>query len=83
MKRRCRSHALAIISTAVLIALTAASPARAEAQAKPNILVIWGDDIGRDNISAYSLGIMGYWTPNINRLAKERALFIRSRRWRP
>lgn len=42
---------------------------------KPNILVIWGDDIGRDNISAYSLGIMGYQTPNLDRLAKEGALF--------
>jgi arylsulfatase A-like enzyme len=34
-----------------------------------------GDDIGRDNISAYSLGIMGYQTPNIDRIAKEGALF--------
>jgi arylsulfatase A-like enzyme len=42
---------------------------------KPNVLVIWGDGIGRDNISAYSLGIMGYQTPNIDRLAREGALF--------
>ena len=42
---------------------------------KPNVLVIWGDDIGRDNISAYSLGIMGYHTPNIDRIAKEGAIF--------
>jgi arylsulfatase len=55
-----------------------ASPALAEAQAKPNILVIWGDDIGRENISAYSLGIMGYKTPNIDRIAKEGALFTDS-----
>ena len=40
------------------------------AEKKPNILVIWGDDIGRDNISAYSMGIMGYQTPNIDRIAK-------------
>ena len=42
---------------------------------KPNILVIWGDDIGIHNISAYNLGVMGYQTPNIDRIAKEGALF--------
>ena len=45
------------------------------AEKKPNILVIWGDDIGIHNISAYNLGVMGYKTPNIDRLAKEGALF--------
>ncbi len=44
-------------------------------QKKPNILVIWGDDIGVHNISAYNHGIMGYRTPNIDRIAKEGALF--------
>ena len=44
-------------------------------QKKPNILVIWGDDIGVHNISAYNRGIMGYRTPNIDRIAKEGALF--------
>jgi arylsulfatase A-like enzyme len=38
---------------------------------KPNILVIMGDDIGQSNISAYTFGLMGYWTPNIDRIAKE------------
>jgi len=42
---------------------------------KPNILILWGDDIGYWNISAYNLGQMGYKTPNIDRLAKEGALF--------
>ena len=42
---------------------------------KPNILVIWGDDIGYWNISAYNQGMMGYKTPNIDRIAKEGALF--------
>ncbi|MBW2401313.1 MAG: sulfatase-like hydrolase/transferase, partial [Deltaproteobacteria bacterium] len=42
---------------------------------KPNILVIWGDDIGITNISAYSRGMMGYKTPNIDRIANEGALF--------
>ena len=42
---------------------------------KPNILILWGDDIGWFNISAYNHGIMGYKTPNIDRLAKEGAMF--------
>jgi len=41
----------------------------------PNVLVIWGDDIGGFNISAYNMGMMGYKTPNIDRIAKEGALF--------
>ncbi|MGQ7944536.1 arylsulfatase [Flavobacterium sp. WC2509] len=41
------------------------------AQKKPNILILWGDDIGISNISAYSNGLMGYTTPNIDRIAKE------------
>jgi arylsulfatase A-like enzyme len=45
---------------------------------KPNILVIWGDDIGVHNISAYNHGIMGYQTPNIDRIAKEGAMFTDS-----
>ena len=40
-------------------------------QKKPNILIIWGDDIGWFNVSAYNLGVMGYQTPNIDRLARE------------
>src|SRR5882762_9691101 len=42
---------------------------------KPNILVIFGDDIGQTNISAYSFGLMGYRTPNIDRIAKEGMMF--------
>jgi len=38
---------------------------------KPNILIIWGDDIGISNLSCYSDGLMGYRTPEIDRLAKE------------
>ena len=45
------------------------------AQQKPNIVVIWGDDIGYWNVSAYNLGMMGYRTPNIDRLAREGAIF--------
>ena len=42
---------------------------------KPNILVIFGDDIGIPQISAYTMGLMGYQTPNIDRIAKEGAIF--------
>lgn len=45
------------------------------ADKKPNILIIWGDDIGYWNIGAYNQGMMGYKTPNIDRIAKEGALF--------
>jgi len=44
-------------------------------QNKPNILVIWGDDVGQSNISAYTMGMMGYRTPNIDRIAKEGMIF--------
>jgi arylsulfatase len=42
---------------------------------KPNILIIWGDDIGWYNVSAYNLGVMGYRTPNIDRIGREGATF--------
>ena len=42
---------------------------------KPNILIIWGDDIGISNLSCYSDGLMGYRTPNIDRLAAEGVRF--------
>ncbi|MBT1513403.1 arylsulfatase [Bradyrhizobium sp. SRL28] len=42
---------------------------------RPNILVIWGDDVGIANISAYSFGLMGYKTPNIDRIAREGMMF--------
>ena len=51
------------------------APASAQQQQKPNILVIMGDDIGYWNISAYNRGMMGYHTPNIDRIANEGAIF--------
>jgi arylsulfatase len=56
------------------LGLATITPALAAAK-KPNILVIWGDDIGYWNVSAYNQGMMGYKTPNIDRIAKEGALF--------
>jgi arylsulfatase len=59
---------------ALLLALASTGQAVA-ATAKPNILVIWGDDIGRSNISNYTRGVMGYKTPNIDRVAEEGIVF--------
>ena len=57
-----------------LLVLALGLPARAQ-QKQPNIVIIWGDDIGQSNISAYSHGLMGYQTPNIDRVAKEGMMF--------
>ncbi|MBP9146875.1 MAG: arylsulfatase [Thermoanaerobaculia bacterium] len=66
-------------AAALILGIIAAAPADAQAAKpaakKPNVLVIWGDDIGYWNISAYNQGMMGYKTPNIDRIAKEGALF--------
>ena len=59
---------------AVSLAVVMAMPAWAQDE-KPNILVIWGDDIGQSNISAYTMGLMGYRTPNIDRVAREGMIF--------
>ena len=65
----------------MLVAALTVGPALAqEAKAaapgkKPNILIIWGDDIGQFNVSAYNMGMMGYKTPNIDRIANEGAVF--------
>ena len=64
---------LAVVAL-VCAAMVAASPAAA-ADKKPNIVIIWGDDIGQSDISAYSHGLMGFQTPNIDRLAKEGMMF--------
>jgi len=56
-------------------AVTCVLPTLVQAADKPNILIIWGDDIGGFNISAYNRGAMGYKTPNIDRIANEGALF--------
>jgi arylsulfatase A-like enzyme len=59
----------------VLFICVACVSARAQ-EKKPNILIIWGDDIGITNISAYSDGLMGYTTPNIDRIGKEGIRFL-------
>jgi arylsulfatase len=67
-----KSYFLAVLGILVGVALIA-SPALAAK--KPNILVIWGDDIGQSNISAYTMGLVGYRTPNIDRIANEGMIF--------
>jgi len=56
-------------------ALAADVEAQQAAAGKPNIVIIWGDDVGQSNISAYSHGVMGYKTPNIDRVAREGMMF--------
>jgi arylsulfatase A-like enzyme len=68
--------AAALLSAALFVQAGPASAQDTETKPdKPNIVVIWGDDIGFWNVSAYSRGMMGYQTPNIDRIANEGALF--------
>jgi arylsulfatase len=60
--------------TVTVLALLLAGIAQAKTD-KPNILVIWGDDIGQSNISAYTMGLMGYQTPNIDSIARQGIIF--------
>jgi arylsulfatase len=68
-----------LLTLAALLAFSALVTPDGEAQpaaaGKPNIVIIWGDDIGQSNISAYSHGVMGYKTPNIDRVAREGMMF--------
>ena len=70
MKTQTRLISKMLISLAAVVFASTAV-----AQDKPNILVIWGDDIGQFNVSAYNLGMMGYKTPNIDSIARDGALF--------
>jgi arylsulfatase A-like enzyme len=81
-RRKAKSYGRsALIGATFLIAplmLAAASDQASAADpesSKPNIVVIWGDDIGQADISAYSHGLMGFKTPNIDRIAKEGVMF--------
>ncbi len=69
-----KSRILAVILGSCATFVFASAPAWAQAD-KPNILVIWGDDIGQSNISAYTMGLVGYRTPNIDRIAREGMIF--------
>lgn len=69
IRRGCRNVALATISGLSLTSFAFAQ------SSQPNVVVIWGDDIGMWNVSAYNQGMMGYETPNIDRIASEGMLF--------
>jgi arylsulfatase A-like enzyme len=77
MKSRLRALMFTAATALTPLGATVALPAMAQAQtaARPNILVIMGDDIGGFNISAYNQGVMGYQTPNIDSIAREGVLF--------
>ena len=73
--KRTRLLSYGLTTLAASGALLCAAPAAQAADKQPNILVIFGDDIGQANISIFTKGLMGYRTPNIDRLAKEGAIF--------
>ncbi|MBU8872476.1 arylsulfatase [Reyranella sp. MMS21-HV4-11] len=74
MSRRIARRLLATVSMAAC-SLGIIASASAQTPSKPNIVIIWGDDIGQSNVSAYSRGLMGYQTPNIDRIASEGMMF--------
>jgi arylsulfatase A-like enzyme len=74
-KQRKNGWFAGLAAAALLCATMIATSSSAAADKKPNIVIIWGDDIGQSNISGYSHGLMGYQTPNIDRLAKEGMMF--------
>lgn len=61
--------------SAPAVAPATPAPAAAPSGRRPNILVIFGDDVGQTNLSVYSFGLMGYKTPNIDRIAREGMMF--------
>jgi arylsulfatase len=69
------SHLLWQLCLLVSAVVLSSSPVDAADKKKPNILVIWGDDIGQFNVSAINRGMMGYKTPNIDQIASEGAYF--------
>ena len=75
MRKGSKLKAMMVAAASVVAMGAAVSSASAQDAQKPNILVIFGDDIGQTNISAYSMGLVGYKTPNIDRIAKEGMIF--------
>src|SRR5215470_18983027 len=70
MTKRRRGARRALLTAMMVVAGTAAAQSK-----KPNILVIFGDDVGLADVSVYSHGLMGIQTPNIDRIAKEGMMF--------
>ena len=74
VKHRIRRNVPLFAALTLALFMVAGSSQAADAK-KPNIVIIWGDDIGQSDISAYSMGLMGFHTPNIDRVAKEGMIF--------
>ncbi len=74
-KKKLIGRSMFMVAGILAILAFIAGPVSAVEAKKPNILVIWGDDIGQSNISTYTHGVMGYQTPNIDRVAKEGMTF--------
>ena len=80
-RRRLLLAGSALAASAGLSSPLAVAPAAAQAAngqgsgKKPNIVIIWGDDIGNHELSCYSNGLMGFRTPNIDRVANEGVIF--------
>ena len=80
-RRRILLGGTTLAAASALAAGTVIKAAQAQGQpavssgSRPNILVLWGDDIGVANVSAYTFGVMGYKTPNIDRIAREGMMF--------
>ena len=74
----CARIAMTAVADFAVAALMSSTPAISQQQqGRPNILVIFGDDIGQTNVSAYAHGVVGYLTPNIDRIAREGLMFSR------
>jgi arylsulfatase A-like enzyme len=73
LMRHMKRALVSALGTLCLVIITI--PSAAVAQDQPNILVVWGDDVGQSNISAYTMGLVGYRTPNIDRIASEGMMF--------
>jgi arylsulfatase len=71
----CRLFKAILTLIIIPFSLMSLNAADEKVQSKPNIIVIFGDDIGQTNLSIYSYGLMGYFTPNIDRIGKEGMLF--------
>jgi len=70
-----RKVTLGAIAISSFLAGAATAQAQTATPKQPNIVIIWGDDIGQTDVSAYSMGLMGFHTPNIDRVAKEGMIF--------
>lgn len=70
-----KNFRIPVLMTMLAAFVVSSASAQDQSKKRPNIVIIWGDDVGRSNISAYTHGMMGYQTPNIDRVASEGMMF--------